>query len=130
MTINEMTKMVHDAARSKGWWDNPRSPLELHMLMVSEIAEASEEVRSANAPIWANITIPELAVKYKSTKTVDPVAIGSYGLKPEGELIELADTVIRIMDYCGANGWDLEAAIQLKHKYNLTRSHRHGGKKY
>lgn len=49
--------------------------------------------------------------------------------KPEGELVELADTVIRIMDYCGAKGYDLENAIHLKKEFNKTRSYRHGEKK-
>jgi len=50
--------------------------------------------------------------------------------KPEGEAVELADAVIRIMDYFESKGWDLEHVIELKHDYNKTRSYRHGGKKY
>jgi NTP pyrophosphatase (non-canonical NTP hydrolase) len=48
--------------------------------------------------------------------------------KPEGMVVELADAVIRIADLCEALGLDLESAIELKHEYNKTRSHRHGGK--
>lgn len=49
-------------------------------------------------------------------------------MKPEGEAIELADAIIRAMDYFGGMGWDLEKAITLKHEYNKTRAFRHGGK--
>lgn len=49
--------------------------------------------------------------------------------KPEGIPIELADAIIRILDYCGYAGIDIEAAILQKHEYNKTRPYRHGGKK-
>lgn len=48
--------------------------------------------------------------------------------KPEGMGAELADVVIRIMDYCGFAGIDLESLILQKHEYNKTRPYRHGGK--
>jgi NTP pyrophosphatase (non-canonical NTP hydrolase) len=49
--------------------------------------------------------------------------------KPEGIGIELADCVIRIMDFCGQHKIDLALCMQVKMEYNKTRSHRHGGKK-
>lgn len=39
---------------------------------------------------------------------------------------ELADTVIRILDLCGARGIDLEKHIYLKLKYKATRERMHG----
>lgn len=48
--------------------------------------------------------------------------------KPVGFPIELADVIIRIADFCGLHGIDLEEAIRFKMTYNKTRSHRHGGK--
>ena len=41
---------------------------------------------------------------------------------------ELADCCIRIFDYCGARGIDLEKALLKKIEYNKTRPHRHGKK--
>lgn len=49
--------------------------------------------------------------------------------KPEGIPIELADVIIRVLDYCGYAGIDIDAAISQKHEYNKTRPYRHGGKK-
>lgn len=34
-----------------------------------------------------------------------------------------------ILDYCNFSQIDIERAILLKHKYNITRPYRHGGKK-
>ncbi len=41
---------------------------------------------------------------------------------------ELADCCIRIFDYCGARGIDLEAALAKKIEYNKGRPYRHGKK--
>ena len=49
--------------------------------------------------------------------------------KPEGIPTELADVIIRVLDYCGYAGIDIDAAISQKHEYNKSRPYRHGGKK-
>jgi NTP pyrophosphatase (non-canonical NTP hydrolase) len=43
---------------------------------------------------------------------------------------ELADCCIRIFDFCGARGVDLEKALNKKMEKNKTRPYRHGNKKY
>lgn len=122
MKINELVLEAHNAAKEKGWWEKPKSQLECHMLMVSELAEATEEARKGTPPIY--IDGKDGAVDYVKNSNVTPAG------KPEGELIELADVIIRIADYCGHKEWNLEDAIRLKLEYNKTRAHRHGGKLY
>lgn len=41
---------------------------------------------------------------------------------------ELADVAIRLFDLAGHLEIDLEAAIERKHEYNLSRPYKHGGK--
>mgnify|MGYP001563192199 FL=1 len=43
---------------------------------------------------------------------------------------ELADCCIRIFDYCGARGIDLQKAIGKKIKKNRSRPYKHGNKKF
>jgi NTP pyrophosphatase (non-canonical NTP hydrolase) len=108
-TIKQWQQEVHKLAVEKGWYSDDvpnRTPLEMHMLIVSEVAEATEAVRNG-----------EPSVCYEESG------------KPAGELIELADAVIRILDYCQSRGFDLEQAIEIKHSFNKTRPHRHGGKR-
>lgn len=50
------------------------------------------------------------------------------GQKPEGIAIEMADCIIRILDWCGRENIDIEKMIEIKHKYNKSRPYRHGGK--
>ena len=122
MELKKMQRMVHSLAKKKGWWEsgNSKTDTESVMLMVTELAEAVEEIRNGRPALYqyrAGAQFP-----YERATWIP------YG-KPEGTLTELADCVIRIMDLCEHKGWDLEAAILLKHQYNRTRSYRHGNKK-
>ena len=65
---------------------------------------------------------------YRNGRLPTEVYTGNGG-KPEGIPIELADAIIRIFDYCGYAGIDIDAAITQKHEFNKTRPYRHGGKK-
>lgn len=127
LQITEFQKQVHEAAKAKGWWDSPRESGTMHMLMVSEIAEATEETRKGTPAVYSVDPTTKIIMPNTTEMTINGEVVL---LKPEGELIELADAVIRIMDYCGSKGWDLEKAIETKFRYNLTRSHRHGGKAF
>jgi len=106
MQINELVQTSYENAKSKGWHDKPRTIGELICLMHSELSEAFEEHRAGHA-------VDEIYEKDG---------------KPEGIPVELADTVIRIADFCGLHGIDLQKAIDIKLEYNKTRSYRHGNK--
>ncbi|MEW6101257.1 MAG: hypothetical protein AB1481_03080 [Candidatus Omnitrophota bacterium] len=54
-------------------------------------------------------------------------AMRNHGTKDE-VAEELADCCIRIFDYCGARGIDLEETLLKKIDFNKTRPHRHGKK--
>jgi len=104
-TLAEISKTLWETNVDKGWSKLDHRPLEHHALMISEIAEATEAVRNREEPCWSDETG-----------------------KAQGEAVELADCVIRIMNYFTANGWDLTDVILFKDKYNQSRSKLHGGK--
>lgn len=45
MTIRELQAAAHATAVDRGWYDRDRPPLELLMLMVTELSECAEEWR-------------------------------------------------------------------------------------
>ena len=105
MTIKELTRKVHINAVEKGWWEEDRAFGEVIALCHSELSEALGE--------------------YRNGKEVFYVKNG----KPEGVGVELADTIIRILDYCGKENIDIEEILKIKHEFNKGRPYRHGGKK-
>jgi NTP pyrophosphatase (non-canonical NTP hydrolase) len=114
VTIKELTHEAHKNSAAHGWWDgedetDPVIVSSKIALMHSELSEALEEVRNGKFETYFN-------------------AESKRPNKPEGLPAELADTVIRIMDLCGALNIDLEKEILRKMEYNLSRSHKHGGK--
>jgi hypothetical protein len=126
-TLSDWTKSVYEYAKMKGWWDEDRSPLEIHMLMVTELAEATEEIRNGKPPVYFNLR-PRSLGEPSPGITTDPNDPNHDG-KPEGEAVELVDVFIRLCDYFGRKGWNLGEIARMKHLYNVTRPYRHGGKK-
>ena len=103
MNLMKFADEVHGLAREKGWYDKPKTDLESLMLIVSEISEAAEHIRAGTQDYH-----------------VQPNG------KPDGLAVELADAVIRILDYCAYKDIDLYTAMMTKHEYNKTRPYKHG----
>ena len=102
-TLNELTKEIHDNAVSHGWWDEPRNLLEIAALCHSELSEAVEEYRAGHPMVWAN-----------------------EDGKPEGIATEMADCLIRILDWFGHEGLDADEIVRQKMAYNRGRPYKHG----
>lgn len=102
--LNDLAAKVHETAVAHGWWEKPPSFGEVVALIHSEVSEALEEYRHKRPMVY--------------------LCEG----KPEGIATELADAMIRILDYCASEGIDIDAAMEQKMEYNKTRPYRHGGK--
>lgn len=111
--LNELAKEVHANSVDKGWWEDGDRPFgEIIALVHQELSEALEEFRHGH----------EFHEVYYSQ--------GTNGKdKPEGIPVELADVIIRILDFVGAESIDIDEAIRIKMRYNTTRPYRHGGLK-
>lgn len=127
MNISELQALAYKQSADKGFHDDEptegRALLSLNAeriaLMHSELSEALEEMRSGK---------PSDATYYPTMPTEWGDDEPSGPFKPEGVPSEMADVVIRVLDFCGANGIDLESMITEKLAYNASRGHKHGKK--
>ena len=98
--LNHLAGLVFQLNRK--WWHDKdgnrldRNPAELICLMHSELSEAMEGERK-------DLMDDHLPHR----KMVE---------------VELADTIIRILDFCGSRGYDIQGAIAEKLIYNQSRA--------
>lgn len=92
---------AHDTARDKGFWERERGDGELIALIHSELSEALEAAREGHRP---DDKLPQY----------------------NGVAVELADAVIRIMDYAETLNVNLAEVIDAKMAYNEGREAKHG----
>lgn len=91
--------------RGHGFYDNPVDDGTRIALMHSELSEALDAMRHGDPP---DSHIPQFS----------------------GTEAELADVVLRIMDFSQHRGLRVAEAIIAKLAYNATRPRMHGGKKF
>lgn len=125
MNLNEWSKEIHKNAVEHGWWEEERSFGEIIALCHSELSEALEEYRNRKSNMY--FVVDNIEYDYENSDCIIPLYIRDKS-KPEGIATELADCIIRILDYCGKENIDIEEAIAVKHEYNKTRPYKHGGK--
>ena len=116
--FNKAAKDIHNENVIAGWWTDPetggyidRNKGELLALIHSEISECLEGIRKG---------IPDDKLPHRSM-----------------EEVEMADAIIRILDYAGRFELDLDGAIAEKRAYNQKRAdhkpenrQKAGGKKF
>lgn len=95
------------------------------MLITSEVAEALEGNRKDKKADIETFLTETTRQPYKegAAKSFEQAFIDNIKDTPEDEL---ADALIRILDYCGAYQIDIDFHVQKKLEYNALRPYKHG----
>ena len=145
-TLNEIAQAAHANARAKGFWDDcvtdgalyPEAVVakipEKLCLIHSEVSEALEDFREGNMETVAHYSSGRSAMgcpKCDCFRENSDIACRNCGhlAKPVGFPSELADILIRTLEFAAALGLDMDREVAVKMAYNATRPVRHGGKR-
>lgn len=134
--LNKLAHVVHTGNKLKGFDVSKANIGQTLMLVVSELAEALEADRKNRMNMLPAF---ERDMQYGRLETsdFDVESENCDWIKNRFETTikdtfedEIADTFIRLLDLCGGLGINIEKHIELKLRYNATRSFKHGNKKY
>jgi len=102
--LKEFQREVHAIARSKGWWDGDRNNAEMICLMHAELSEVLEALREPH------VMVDKHCPQFLNVE------------------VELADTIIRILDFAEARSLNVVDAMIAKAEVNKNRPVKHGKK--
>jgi NTP pyrophosphatase (non-canonical NTP hydrolase) len=127
-SLNDLRDEVYANAKAHGFHDVGRTVGDALMLVTTEVGEAYEAFREGgkltdflyDPGSWDPDTIAAPSREFKD--------IDGKLRKPVGVPSEIADVIIRCLDFAGEHGIDIERAVREKMEYNRSRPFKHGNK--
>ncbi len=120
MNLTKLSKEIHEANVAKGFYDNDTSVGERLALIHSEVSECLEADRQGRLK-------PSADPKYILRIEGKDLFVGNFRseIKDTGA-DELADIIIRCLDFAAHEGMDIDSHVHAKLRYNATRAYKHG----
>lgn len=114
INLNDLSQEIHDWARDKGFWDRERIAL----------ADEPDEPRYAPSRSVRNPSIAgeKLALMHSEiSEALESERDGDTNTEEE-----MADLIIRALDFCGWRGYNIQRAVLAKIEKNRHRPRLHG----
>ena len=124
LDLSKLSEEVYILSKSKGWHplESPAEDSEQEGAFIERTCNNLHDEISELHEAWRNGQLNQPCDK---TEALASLRLPSLSCLEE----ELADIVIRVADTAAHLGVDLDRAVAVKHMFNTTREHRHGGKK-
>ena len=111
MNIKQLQKLCHQIAREKGFWDNNDSLEKFYIGQTFDTRNNGEMIALMHSEL---------------SEALEELRKPNCKMKLVGE--ELADCIIRILDFCEGRGINLQTLLEKKIKKNKKRPYKHGKK--
>lgn len=130
--LNKLSKEIYEGNKLRGFDVAKENIGQSLMLIVSELSEALEADRKDNRKMlsvfkrdleYAKLSISDFETQNENCDWIKNRFETT--IKDTFE-DEIADVFIRLFDFCGALGIDIQTHIDLKLRYNSTRNFKHG----
>ena len=105
--LNDLAKEIHQNAKDKGFWDSPRNTGEIFMLIISEASEALEAHRKVRKADLKQFALPNNG----NVTDEQWFKISFENCVKDTTADEIADVVIRILDYCASQEIEIKPAL-------------------
>ena len=109
----DLQREIHEGNVKAGWWTNLETGADL-------VEECQQQTRLGKALVAEKLCLIHSEVSEAMEGSRKNLPDDKLPHRPMIE-VELADTIIRILDLCGALDLDLPGAIREKLEYNQTR---------
>lgn len=109
--LNELAQQIHQNAKDKGFWDAPRNTGEIFMLIISELAEALESDRKEDFASISGLEKEKVRIADSGYNEISAFKKAFEEYVKNTVEDEIADTVIRILDYCAVKNIHLSIEI-------------------
>lgn len=125
LNLNGIARAVFSVNTKNGWYENgvPTTPEQIALIHseASEMLEADRRGRHARAD----------AAKVALQIEDDVIFRARFEMHVKDTLgAELADVIIRALDFAAARDIDINSHVLAGIRYNSMRGHKHGGKEY
>lgn len=121
MNLTLWARKINEANVEKGFWPEGRNLGEVCALIHSEVSELLEYLRKGGVNQFCDKQI-EMPCDFVNESGKHPAR------QMKGVEEELADIIIRCLDFAGHLDIDIQLAIEQKLAYNSSRPHKHGKK--
>lgn len=114
--LNQYAKVIHEIAKSQGYWDGEHDYYYTMANAVAELGEGLDEYRRELPNLYYRDANGKITYNLRQSDEA----------KPLGLCVEVVDCMIWLLDYLYQTGINIDDVMRRKIRHNATRGYLHG----